>query len=146
MRDPQTLLRLWRTHLASRGHPTELVWLPHQALTLQDRLYYRLLDTPLSDAEVCTAIERVPIEDAGAFTLLGSGNQSFVTLCMDAFGSDEEFIQAQNFYFASDPFPEPLECVRSGLEWFWRKRITGAVRHRLSALDYAFSLSDARVT
>lgn len=145
MRDVQTLLDLWRICLAAHGHPTELVWLPHQALTLQDRLYYRLLDRPLSDAEVCAAVKRIPIEDAGAFTLLGSGKHSFVTLCLDAFGSDEEFIQSQNFYFAPEPYLEPLACVRSGLEWFWRKRIAGTFKHRLSALDYAFSLGDARM-
>jgi len=140
MRDPQTLLDLWRTRLASRGHPTELVWLPRQALTLQDRLYYRLLDPPLSDAEICAAIKRLPIEDPGAFTLLGSSAQSFVTLCLDSFGSDEEFIEPQNFYFAPDPYPQPLVRVQSGFEWFWRKRIVGTLRYRLSALDYAFSM------
>ena len=74
VRDAELLLSLWRAELSSRGHLEALVWLPHQSLTLQHRLYYRPVDPPLTDAEVARAIERLDPDELCAFSLLGSGN------------------------------------------------------------------------
>src|SRR5262245_31799785 len=144
MRDTETLFRLWRARLAARGHPAALVWLPHQAPTLQDKVYYRPVEPPLTRPEVSPGVHLLPPQDAGAFTLLGCTTKSFVSLCMDPFGSDEEFVESHNFYFAPEPYPEPLERVGSRSSWIWRKHVLGALKHRLSALDYAFSLGHAR--
>lgn len=144
MRDAELLLSQWRDELVSRGHPETLVWLPHQSITFQRCLYYRPVNPPLTQAEVARVIELLDPEELGAFTLLGSGSQTFVTLLVNPFSQDEFFIESQNFYFDFESYVGPMECVKSTLAWFWRKYVVGLLGHRMTDLDYAFSLREAR--
>ena len=64
---------------------------------------------------------------------------------MDPFGSDDEiFLEEQNFYLFLPPYARHLERVDSRVKWLWEKYVIHKLSPRLSSLDYAFSLSQAR--
>jgi hypothetical protein len=143
MRDVDLLFSQWRSYLSSRGYSTELVWLPYEAIVFRDRLYCRIVEPPLADFEIAKAIELLGQNDPGVFILLGCSTKcSFVSLLMDPFGTDdEEFLKEQNFHFFTSRYVDRIQVVESKLHWAWLKHI---LDHRLSSLDYAFSLKQAR--
>ncbi|TYT24847.1 hypothetical protein FZO89_00310 [Luteimonas viscosa] len=146
MRDGQLVLKLWREAIRAHNHPETVTWLPHQAMVLRDRLYYRPPKPCLTDCSILTALQHLPAEEPGVLMVIGTDTKTtFATLLMDPFGSDDEvFLAEQNFYLFLTPYVEHLERVESHAKWFWKKYVLPNLSPRLSSLDYAFSQSQAR--
>jgi hypothetical protein len=114
-------------------------------MVLRDRLYVRPVEPPLTPSEVRNAFALLPETDAGVFLLLGAAEHTYGTLLMDSFGADDDvFLEDENFYFHAEPYVERIHIVASVAHWFWLRQIRQRLSPRLSSLDYAFSVHQAR--
>jgi hypothetical protein len=146
MRDFDTLMQRWRALLAARGHPTNLVWLPHESMVLRRQtLYVREPAETATERDVEIAVARLDLADPGVFLLAAVRGCSYATLLMDPFGSDDDtFVEEANWYFWADPYADEVRLVKTKAEWLWLRHVVHRVVPRLSSLDYAFSIKATR--
>jgi hypothetical protein len=142
-----TLLCKWKDTLKSRGHSSDLVWLPHESICLRSRVYIRPVTPPMTDAQVRNAFSLLAGKEPSVFMLVGGAGPSYVTLLLDSFGSDSDiFLEQENVFFYANPYSKDLQkdlqIVSSSIQWFYLKALQ-RISPQLSSLDYAFGIRHA---